>query len=520
MYLTQGLHRAIQRHPGKTAICHVEDGQPRTTGFAALGTRVALAAAALKRHGIGSGDRVALLAQNGDGLIAMLLACWWRGAVACPLNTRWSAQELRHAIGDCGARLLLPDRQLTAIGEELRDLATVVPIETFLADAEAAAGELEPLDDTRTGGDALAAILYTGGTTGRAKGVMLSHANFWAASIARAAELNNAPDSVSLLVAPLFHVAGLGRLIGQLIAGGSCVTLPQFRADIVLSATETHRISDIIVVPTMLQSLLDHPGFDAARLQSLNRIAFGAAPMPPDLLARALEAWPNAEFFQAYGMTETAAAVCINPPANHRPGAGAERHRHSVGRAGLGAEIRVIDPQGNEVPRGTVGEIVVRGPMVMRGYWNQPDATAQALRDGWLHTGDGGWMDEDGYLFIADRLKDMIISGGENIYSAEVETALRGHPRVAQAAVIGVPDARWGERVHAVVVVEDRASLAQPDDAALSDELTQWCRERLAGYKCPRSFAYVDGLPLSAAGKVLKNELRRRYREEAGGRGG
>ncbi len=520
MYLTQGLHRAIQRHPGKTAICHVEDGQPRTTGFAALGTRVALAAAALKRHGIGSGDRVALLAQNGDGLIAMLLACWWRGAVACPLNTRWSAHELRHAIGDCGARLLLPDRQLTAIGEELRDLATVVPIETFLADAEAAAGELEPLDDTRTGGDALAAILYTGGTTGRAKGVMLSHANFWAASIARAAELNNAPDSVSLLVAPLFHVAGLGRLIGQLIAGGSCVTLPQFRADIVLSAIETHRISDIIVVPTMLQSLLDHPGFDAARLQSLNRIAFGAAPMPPDLLARALEAWPNAEFFQAYGMTETAAAVCINPPANHRPGPGAERHRHSVGRAGLGAEIRVIDPQGNEVPRGTVGEIVVRGPMVMRGYWNQPDATAQALRDGWLHTGDGGWMDEDGYLFIADRLKDMIISGGENIYSAEVETALRGHPRVAQAAVIGVPDARWGERVHAVVVVEDRASLAQPDDAALSDELTQWCRERLAGYKCPRSFAYVDGLPLSAAGKVLKNELRQRYREKAAGRGG
>jgi len=510
MYLTQGLHRAIQRHPAKIALCHVADGHTRTTDFAALGTRVARAAAALKRHGVEPGDRVALLAQNGDGLIAMLLACWWRGAVACPLNTRWSVPELRHAIGDCGARLLLPDRQLTAMAEELDGLATVVPIDTFLADADAAAtAGAESLDDTRTGGDALAAILYTGGTTGRAKGVMLSHANFWAASISRAAELNNAPDSVSLLVAPLFHVAGLGRLIGQLIAGGSCVTLPQFRADIVLSAIETHRISDIIVVPTMLQSLLDHPGFDAARLQSLNRIAFGAAPMPPDLLARALQAWPDAEFFQAYGMTETAAAVCINPPANHRPGPGAERHRHSVGRAGLGAEIRVIDPDGREVPSGTVGEIVVRGPMVMRGYWNQPDATAQALRDGWLHTGDGGWMDEDGYLFIADRLKDMIISGGENVYSGEVETALRSHPRVAQAAVIGVPDARWGERVHAVVVVEGSAPR---DEAALSAELTQWCRERLAGYKCPRSFAYVDGLPLSAAGKVLKNELRQRYR--------
>jgi long-chain acyl-CoA synthetase len=254
----------------------------------------------------------------------------------------------------------------------------------------------------------------------------------------------------------------------------------------------------------MLQSLLDDASFDPARVKSLDRIAFGAAPMPPDLLDRALVAWPHAEFFQAYGMTETAGAVCINLPANHMPQARASGRLASVGRAGLGAEIRVVDEHGLDVPRGTVGEIIVRGPMVTCGYWAQPEATAQALRAGWLHTGDGGRMDDEGYLFIADRLKDMIISGGENVYPAEVEAALRSHPAVADAAVIGVPDGRWGESVHAVVVA--RAAVSGAD--ALRDDLVAWCRGRLAGYKCPRSMAFVDALPLSAAGKVLKTQLR------------
>jgi len=505
MYLTQGLHRALQRHPGKTALRHLAQGDERHWTFAQFAGRVGRQAAALQARGVTAGERVALLAANDDALITLLTACWWLGAVACPLNIRWSVPELRFAVADCGARLLVAGAQCAAQATGLADMTPVATCDELAAESE----RLAPLEDTRTGGDALAALLYTGGTTGRSKGVALTHANFWAAAMTRGAELNNPPDSVSLLVAPLFHVAGLGRLVGQSIVGGTCATLPQFRAEGALAAIEQHHISDIVVVPTMLQALLDAPGFDPARLQSLQRIAFGAAPMPPDLLDRALAAWPRAEFFQAYGLTETAGAVCINLPANHRPEARALGRLRSVGRAGLGAEIRIVDDSGRELPRGEVGEIVVRGPMVTRGYWRLPEATAAALRNGWFHTGDGGHMDAEGYLFIADRLKDMIISGGENVYPAEVEAALRSHPAVADAAVIGVPDARWGEAVHAVVVLR---AAADADPATVGDTLLAWCRQQLAGYKCPRSFSVTDALPLSAAGKVLKTVLRAAYR--------
>src|SRR5688572_2782291 len=436
MYLTQGLQRSLQRHPGKIALAHLAGPHERRHSFLELADAVARQANCLARHGVGQGDRVALLAPNTDRLVQAILACWWLGAVACPLNTRWSAPELSHALADSGATLLLVDESL-----DHGTLDSAVA-RMSLGDFAQRAQSLPPLADSRTGGDALAAILYTGGTTGRAKGVMLSHANFWTASMTRGAELNNSPESVSLLVAPLFHVAGLGRLIGQSIVGGTCITMAQFRAGEVLAAIEQHGITDTIVVPSMLQTLLDDPAFRPEAVQCLNRIAFGAAPMPPDLLDRALAAWPQAEFFQAYGLTETAGALCINLPANHRPEARALGRLNSVGRPGLGAEIIVADEHGRELPRGEVGQILARGPMVMQGYWRQPEATAEALRDGWLHTGDGGRMDGDGYLFIVDRIKDMIISGGENIYSAEVEAALRGHPAVSQAAVIGVPDAR------------------------------------------------------------------------------
>ena len=495
MYLTQGLHRALQRHPDQTALTHLAESGTRRHTHAALMGAIARHATALAQRGIARGDRVALLAPNTDHLIRAILACWWLGAVACPLNVRWSTPELAFALQDSGAKLLLTEEALLAAAP------TEGPPRLLFSALEQQAQALAPLPDTRTGGDALAAILYTGGTTGRSKGVMLSHANFWSASMTRGAELNNAPDSVSLLVAPLFHVAGLGRLVGQSIVGGGCVTMAHFRPAGVIAAIEEHRISDIIVVPTMLQSLLDDPSFTPQRVRSLDRVAFGAAPMPPDLLDRALAAWPHAEFFQAYGLTETAGAVCINLPANHRPEARAQGLLSAVGRAGLGAEIIVADEDARELPRGEVGEILVRGPMVMQGYWRNPEATAAAFRDGWFRTGDAGRMRPDGHLFIVDRLKDMIITGGENVYCAEVEAALRSHPQVAHAAVIGVPDVRWGEAVHAVLVLAEGGT-------ATADELRAWCRERLAGYKCPRGISFARELPLSAAGKVLKNRLR------------
>ena len=499
MYLTQGLHRSLQRHPGKTALTHLGEGGERRLTFAQLLDGIARQAAVLARRGVKCRDRVAILSPNSDQLVQAIFACWWLGAVACPLNTRWSAPELLHALDDSEASLLLVDASLAQFVPE----ATTPRLS--LEDLTKEAPSHAPLPDKRAGGNALAAILYTGGTTGRSKGVMLSHANFWSASMTRGAELNNSPDSITLLVAPLFHVAGLGRLVGQTIVGGACITMAQFRAPAVLAAVERHRISDIIVVPSMLQSLLDDPAFAPERLQSLARIAFGAAPMPPDLLDRALAAWPDAEFFQAYGLTETAGAVCINLPENHRAEALALGRLNSVGRPGLGAEIIVADPSGRELPRGEVGEILARGPMVMEGYWRQPEASAAALKGGWLHTGDAGRMDSDGYLFIVDRLKDMIISGGENVYCAEVEAALRSHATVAQAAVIGIPDALWGEAVHAVVVLRTGVNHGKE---RMTDELRAWCRQRLAGYKCPRGFTFTEQLPMSAAGKVLKNQLR------------
>lgn len=505
MYLTQGLHRSLQRHPDKPALRHVGDGDVRTHTFAELLRDTGQHAAALQARGVKAGDRVALLAPNHDRLVRALLACWWMGAVACPLNVRWSAPELAYAVSDSAASLLVVDEALAGLVRELP--LPVIGFEQLAKEAkeaEQARGQ-QGLPDARAGGDTLAAILYTGGTTGRSKGVMLSHANFWTASMTRGAELNNAPESVSLLVAPLFHVAGLGRLVGQTLVGGTCVTMAHFKPAAVLEAIEQHSISDVIVVPTMLQSLLDDPGFAPERVRSLNRIAFGAAPMPPDLLERALQAWPQAEFFQAYGLTETAGAVCINLPDNHRnPVALAQGRLNSVGRAGLGAEIQIVDESGRELPAGQVGQIIVRGPMVTRGYWRLAEASAEALRGGWLHTGDAGRMDAQGYLYIVDRLKDMIISGGENIYCAEVESVLRTHPLVSQAAVIGRPDPHWGEVVHAVLVLADGTTPEQLPLPALRD----WCHERLAGYKCPRGLSHVPALPLSAAGKVLKTVLR------------
>jgi acyl-CoA synthetase (AMP-forming)/AMP-acid ligase II len=503
MYLTQGLHRSLQRHAGKTALTHLDEGVERSHTFTGLIDSVARQAAALAARGVRTGDRVALLAPNSDELVQGLLACWWIGAVPCPLNVRWSKPELAYALADSGSSLLLVDGAMAPLVPDQPGM----PVVTLPGFADEASG-LPPAPDSRTGGDALAAILYTGGTTGRAKGVMLSHANFWSAAVARGAELPNSPDSVALLVAPLFHVAGLGRLIGQLIVGGRCVTMPQYRPARVLQAIESGGVTDIIVVPSMLQSLMSHPDFRPERVQGLRRMAFGAAPMPPDLLVRALDAWPDAEFFQAYGMTETAGAVCMNPPENHRHEARARGLSDSVGRPGLGAEIMVVDDAGQVLPPGAVGEIVIRGPMVMRGYWRQPEATQAAFRDGWLRSGDGGRMDADGHLFIVDRLKDMIISGGENVYSGEVEAALRSHPAVAQAAVIGVPDLHWGESVHAVIVPAAQA----PTGAVLAEALQAWCRQRLAGYKCPRSLNFVPELPMSAAGKVLKNVLREQVR--------
>ncbi len=516
MYLTQGLHRALQQCPDRAAT-HFG---ARRQSFRSFGDRVARLAGALRTLGVQPGDRVAMLAHNSDRYAEFFLAVWWAGAVANPVNTRWSTPEIAYSLNDCASRVLLVDDAFTAQVSAIR--AQVMDVQAVVHAGEGAAPEgmlslsalleaAQPVPDARRQGDDLAAILYTGGTTGFPKGVMLSQANLWSAAVARLAELSMPPDGISLLVAPLFHVAGLGRLVTQVVIGATSVIEPVFRADAVLDAIERHRVSDVMLVPSMLQMLLDHPAFDAARLQSLQRIVHGASPMPPALLDRAIQALPHVGFIGSYGMTETSAVVSLNGPITQATRAQFDKVLRSVGRAGYGCEVRIVDGDGQPVPPGTVGEITVRGPGVMLGYWNKPAETASALRDSWLYTGDGAWMDEAGYIHVVDRLKDMIITGGENVYSAEVEAVLMQHPAVASCAVIGVPSEQWGEAVHAVVVLR----LGQQADAqALRDH----CRTRLAGYKCPKTVDFTDALPLSAAGKVLKNRLREPFWQGRGQR--
>jgi len=510
MSLTLGLHRALQQQPHKTATVYRE----RRLSYAELGARVARLAGGLLELGLAPGDRVALLAQNSDRTIEYVLATWWAGGAVNPVNIRWSVPEIAYSLEDSETGILIVDEHFLAAVAAIRERAPALRVLIYAGEGPAPAGmlawealanESAPMEDARRAGTDLAGLFYTGGTTGSPKGVMLSHTNLWSSAIARMADLPIPPDTVSLLAVPLFHLAGLGRVLTQLIVGGTSVVLPGFNAVAVLESIARERVTDLLLVPTMLQMLLDHPDFARYRLDSLKRISYGAAPISEALLARALQAFPGIEFTHGYGMTEASPVISVNPPGNHTPEAARSGLLRSAGRAGYGVEIKIVGPDGEELPRHTVGEVLLRGPNVMLGYWNKPEETRAALRGGWLHTGDGAYMDEAGYIFIVDRLKDMIVSGGENVYSAEVENVVGRHPAVAACAVIGIPSETWGEAVHAVVVLRDSAA------AISAEDLRAHCRQSLAPYKCPKSVEFRDALPLSGAGKVLKTALREPY---------
>lgn len=513
MYLTQGLHRVLQQCPQRTATIFGE----RQQTYESLVGRVARVGGALAGLGVQPGDRVALLALNSDRYCESLIGAWWCGAVANPINTRWSEAEIVYALNDCASQVLLVDEtfaaQVPAIQAQVPSLRAVVCMDDMASPAGMLAYEdwlqaAPAMPDRRCAGNALAVILYTGGTTGTPKGVMLSHGNLWSSAVARLAEISNPRDSISLLVAPMFHVAGLGRLVSQLVIGATSVLESQFRVEQFLQTMETHGVQDVVLVPSMLQLLLDHPDFRPERLGALKRIVHGASPMPPSLLLRAMETLPQVDFITSYGMTETSAVVSLNGPMRWSTHHQFEGVLHAVGRAGFGCEVQIVDFVGQPVPVGEVGEITVRGPGVMQGYWNKPAATQAALRDGWLWTGDGGRLDAQGYIHVVDRIKDMIISGGENVYSAEVEAVLQRHPAVASCAVIGIPHPQWGEAVHAVVV-------PRPGQSVDAQALRAHCKQWLAGYKCPKTVTFSEALPMSAAGKVLKNRLREPYRAGA-----
>jgi long-chain acyl-CoA synthetase len=509
MNTTQGLRRALQVNPDHLAT--VFGGRRRS--WREVGGRVARLAAGLRGLGANPGERVAVLSLNSDRYLELYLATAWAGAVIVPLNIRWSPLENQDALQDCGAVVLLVDKAFAATGAGLATAVSGLTL-VYADDGEVPAGmesyeELlarsEPIPDAMRNSADLAGIFYTGGTTGRSKGVMLSHGNLMANALNALGEGLFPGTATYLHAAPMFHLANGAAMYSLLLSGGSNVIIQSFTPEGMMAAVQTDRVTDVLLVPTMIQMLVDHPALRSYDMSSLQNIVYGASPISEAVLGRAMAALPSVQFTQAYGMTE------LSPIAtllhwNQHIGDGRAKGRHrGAGRATLGCEIRIVDGDDKAVPRGTVGEIVARGDNVMMGYWERPEETAKAVIDGWMHTGDGGYMDDDGFIYVVDRVKDMIISGGENIYSVEVENALAQHPAVLQCAVIGIPHEHWGEQVHAVVVSRSGAKVS-------AGELIEFCKTLIAGYKCPRSVEISENpLPLSGAGKILKRELRKPF---------
>jgi len=508
--LTFALSRARRLRADAVAVV---DGDRRFV-WRTFEERVARLAGALVRLGVQPGDRVAILAANSHRHLEAQFAILWAGAVVTPLNHRLTTPELLAVVADAEPSLLLFDRPLVEAATELLDAVASLRSGVALDDvsigpwpsAEGLIAEHPPVPDAARDGDDLAFLYYTGGTTGSPKGVMLSHRNLEANTMNVIAEAGLRSDVVHLHCGPLFHVAAGARVFSTTTLAGRNVVIPRFDAESVLSTIERERCTIATFVPTMAKELADRLEARPRELDSLSIVTYGAAPMPEETLLRLLRALPGVRFYQSYGQTELSPVATMLGPEDHAVDGPRAGRLVSAGRPVLLCEVRIVDEEDRERPTGQVGEIAVRGPTVMLGYWRQPDATAHALRDGWMHTGDGGYLDADGYLFVVDRLKDMIISGGENVYSIEVENALYRHPGVAQCAVFGVPDPRWGEAVHAVVV-------ARPGTILDEEGLRAHCRDLIAGYKVPKSIELrEEPLPVSGANKIVKTALRDVYR--------
>jgi long-chain acyl-CoA synthetase len=504
MRITQALIGTVQNRPDALATV---DRERRHT-WAEVGDRVARGAGVLREQGVRPQARVGILSLNNDHFLELLFAVPWAGAAVVPINTRWALAEIALALRDCQATLLLVDENFVEMGLALAARTPGLRL-GFIGQGRCPHGcfdyEVElsraiAMEDASQGDDELWGIFYTGGTTGHPKGVMLSHTNMLVGALIWVSSVNFARDTRYLHLVGFFHIAAAQPVMALTIVGGTHVIEPKFEAVATMGTIERHRVNFCLFVPTMLNMLLHHPELDRHDLSSVRHCEYGGAPMPDAQIRLAMEKLPTWMFIQGYGQTEAAGLVCRLEWDRHF-GEGRANKRNSAGCAAHAIEMRIVDEAGAPVPRGTVGEIAVRGATVMLGYWGQPEASVAALRNGWLHTGDGGYMDDDGFVFIVDRLKDMIVSGGENVFSKEVENAVTQHPAVQDCAVIATPHATWGEAVHAVVVLK----AGKQADAA---SVIAHCRTLIAGFKCPRTVEFRDAMPLSAAGKVQKGILR------------
>lgn len=493
------VHHA-DRFPERVAIGF--DGELVTYG--GLVERAAASAGALHSLGVGRGDVVAHLLYNSLDFVDLMVACAQLGAIFMPLNWRLAGPELEYIVNHAGARVLVSEPELEPLVEPVR---ANLACERFVRLGPTGGGGWEPLDGLRAATapvreiarvdcDDVLRLMYTSGTTARPKGVMITHGNLDAKNAAHAVELGFRSDDVGIVGGPLYHVGALDLTTTTLLhVGASTHILRKFDAPAVLEAIERLRGTTVWLAPAMVNLVLADPALAARDLSSMRVIIDGGEKMPLPLIERVLDAFPNAWFADAYGLTETVSGDTFLDK-------GLSRHKlGSVGKPVIHLELRVVDESDEDVAAGEPGEVVLRGPKVCKGYWRDEEATARAFRGGWFHTGDVGVLDEEGFLTIADRIKDMVISGGENIATPEVERVLYEHPAVLEAAVVGSPDPRWGEVPAAYVAL-------RPGAEATAEEIVAFCAARLAKFKSPKIVRFVDTLPRNPSGKVLKRELR------------
>lgn len=507
--MATALARAARLYPQRLAVL---DDEGNLTWVQWV-ERIARAAGALAGLGIGRGTRFALIGRNSWRHAELLNAGYWLGAIPVPINIRLAPPEMRHILDDAQCRLIAfedrfahlladahfaPWRDRALVFGAERPAGALVQYARLLRDATPAAlHRAQPDDD--------AILLYTGGTTGRSKGVPLSHANILANALQFGLATRACAEDRYLHVSPLFHSGGLIGTVFTLVGGAH-----HYPSDVsgrsMLEAIERHRLTITNMPPTVVFMMLQDPDIDRFDVRSLRLLFYGSAPMAPEWIRRAMSKFPNAGLQQGYGLTETSPILTTFAPeqTRHAIENGDHERLRSVGKSVVHAELRIVDAEDRDVAPGAIGEIVVRGPNVTRGYLGLPEQNAHTFRNGWFHTGDVGRLDEEGNLYVLDRMKDMIITGSENVYSSEVEAVLYRHPGVSEAAVVGVPDEKWGEAVFAVIV-------PAAGHALTPDEIIAHCRQHIGGYKIPRRMAFVDALPKSALGKILKTELRKTY---------